>query len=59
MGNLGSIRCVARYTARMGQCFSNTYDTLRMEVRPYVHRAREAVVNTVPGTLCLLGRLCV
>ena len=32
MGNLGSIRCIAKYTARMGQCFSNTYDTLRMEV---------------------------
>ena len=33
MGELGSIRCIARYSARMGQCFSNTYDTLRMEVR--------------------------
>ena len=32
MGNLGSIRCVAKYIARMGQCFSTTYDTLRREV---------------------------
>lgn len=32
VGNLGSIRCVAKYTARMGQCFSTTYDTLRLEV---------------------------
>ena len=32
MGNLGSIRCIAKYTARMGQCFSTTYDTLRLQV---------------------------
>ena len=52
MGNLGSIRCVARYTARMGQCFSTTYDTLRMEVRPCIPSLEEHNVDTVTETLC-------
>ena len=32
MGSLDSIRCIAKHTARMGQCFSTTYDTLRLQV---------------------------
>ena len=43
MGELGSIRCVARYSARMGQCFSNTYDTLRLEVGPQSSQRADAM----------------
>ena len=34
MGDFGHIRCVAKYAARMGQCFSSTVETARdMEVQ--------------------------
>jgi RNA-dependent RNA polymerase len=33
MGDFSAIRCVAKHTARMGQCFSSTVDTLKLQVR--------------------------
>ena len=32
MGDLAGIRCVAKFAARMGQCFSSTVDTARLAV---------------------------
>ncbi|EIE18524.1 RdRP-domain-containing protein, partial [Coccomyxa subellipsoidea C-169] len=31
MGDFDAIRCVAKFTARMGQCFSSTVDTLKLQ----------------------------
>ncbi len=36
MGDFDAIRCVAKFTARMGQCFSSTVDTLKLQVRARV-----------------------
>ncbi len=40
MGELGGIRCVAKYAARMGQCFSSTVDAAHLAVPllPVPHR---------------------
>jgi hypothetical protein len=33
MGDFKHIRCIAKYTARMGQCFSSTADITRLQAR--------------------------
>lgn len=59
MGDLAGIRCVAKYAARMGQCFSSTVDAARLAVRFFafpgdMHACSHALHGLLPWVAACL-----